>query len=99
MISIRNLSKSFGDNLIFKDINVDIEDGEVVAVIGPSGCGKSTFIRCINLLEQPDSGQIFIGEQEITKKGWILILFAGNWAWFFNPLACFLIRLYWRMLF
>ena len=40
MISIRNLSKSFGDNLIFKDINVDIEDGEVVAVIGPSGCGK-----------------------------------------------------------
>ena len=69
MISIRNLSKSFGDNLIFKDINVDIEDGEVVAVIGPSGCGKSTFIRCINLLEQPDSGQIFIGEQEITKKG------------------------------
>jgi len=69
MISIRNLSKSYGDNLIFKDINVDIEDGEVVAVIGPSGCGKSTFIRCINLLEQPDSGQIFIGDQEITKKG------------------------------
>ena len=43
MISIRNLSKSYGDNLIFKDINVDIEDGEVVAVIGPSGCGKSTL--------------------------------------------------------
>jgi len=69
MISIRNLYKSYGDNLILKDISVDIEDGEVVAIIGPSGCGKSTFIRCINLLEQPDSGQIFIGGEEITKKG------------------------------
>lgn len=69
MISIRNLTKSYGDNLVFQDISADIRHGEVVAVIGPSGCGKSTFIRCINLLEQPDSGQIFIGGQEITKKG------------------------------
>ncbi|ATW26862.1 hypothetical protein DCMF_20715 [Candidatus Formimonas warabiya] len=69
MISIRNLSKSYGDNLILKDISVDIEDGAVIAIIGPSGCGKSTFIRCLNLLEQPDSGQIFIGAAEITKKG------------------------------
>lgn len=69
MISIRNLSKSFGDNLVLKDISVDFEDGEVAVIIGPSGCGKSTFIRCINLLEQPDSGQIFIGGEEITKKG------------------------------
>jgi len=69
MISIRNLTKSFGDNLVLKDISVDIEDGEVAVIIGPSGCGKSTFIRCINLLEQPDSGQIFIGGEEITKKG------------------------------
>jgi polar amino acid transport system ATP-binding protein len=69
MISLRNLSKSYGNNLVFQDISVDIDDGEVVAVIGPSGCGKSTFIRCLNLLEQPDSGQIFIGNQEITQKG------------------------------
>jgi len=69
MISIRNLYKSYGDNLILKDISVDIDDGEVIAIIGPSGCGKSTLIRCINLLEQPDSGQIFIGRDEITKKG------------------------------
>jgi polar amino acid transport system ATP-binding protein len=69
MISIKHLSKSFGKNLILKDISVDIDDGEVVAIIGPSGCGKSTLIRCINLLEQPDSGQIFIGGEEITRKG------------------------------
>jgi polar amino acid transport system ATP-binding protein len=69
MISIRNLYKSYGDNLVLENISVDIEDDEVVAIIGPSGCGKSTFIRCINLLEQPDSGQIFIGGEEITKKG------------------------------
>lgn len=69
MISIRNLKKSFGDNLVFSDINVDIKDGEVVSVIGPSGCGKSTFLRCINLLEKPDSGQIFIGDSEITGQG------------------------------
>jgi polar amino acid transport system ATP-binding protein len=68
-ISIRNLSKSYGGNLVLKDVNVDIEDGEVIAIIGPSGCGKSTFIRCINLLEQPDAGQIFIENEEITKKG------------------------------
>ncbi len=69
MISVRNLFKSYGDNLVLEDISVDINDGEVIAIIGPSGCGKSTFIRCINLLEQPDSGQIFIGDEEITKKG------------------------------
>jgi polar amino acid transport system ATP-binding protein len=68
MISIKNLTKSFGKNVILKDISVEIADGEVVAIIGPSGCGKSTLIRCINLLEQPDSGQIIIGGEEITRK-------------------------------
>lgn len=69
MISIRNLTKSYGKNVILENITTDIDDGEVVAVIGPSGCGKSTFIRCINLLEQPDSGQISIDGEEITKRG------------------------------
>lgn len=69
MISIKNLTKSFGKNLIFKDISLDINEREVIAIIGPSGCGKSTLIRCINLLEQPDSGQIVIGGEEITRKG------------------------------
>lgn len=67
MISIRNLTKSFGSNNVFKDISVDIADKEVVAIIGPSGCGKSTFIRCMNLLERPDSGQVLVGGEDITK--------------------------------
>jgi polar amino acid transport system ATP-binding protein len=69
MISIKNLTKSFGENIILNDVSVDIADGEVIAVIGQSGCGKSTFIRCINLLESLDSGRIFIGGEEITGKG------------------------------
>lgn len=68
VISIRNLKKSYGDNLVFENINAEINKGDVVAIIGPSGCGKSTFIRCINLLEQPDSGEIIIDGLDITKK-------------------------------
>lgn len=69
MISIRNLYKSYANNLILENVSIDIDDGDVIAIIGPSGCDKSTFIRCINLLEQPDSGQIYINSEEITKKG------------------------------
>ena len=69
MIHIEGLSKSFGDNLVFQNISVDIERGDCVCVIGPSGCGKSTFLRCINLLERPTAGRVFIDGQEITAKG------------------------------
>jgi polar amino acid transport system ATP-binding protein len=65
-ISIRNLKKSFGSNEVLKDISLDIAHGEVVCVIGPSGSGKSTLLRCVNLLEQPTSGQIFVGDDEMT---------------------------------
>ncbi|GIO27166.1 amino acid ABC transporter ATP-binding protein [Ornithinibacillus bavariensis] len=67
MIKINNLSKSFSDNLVLENITTTIEHGEVVAVIGPSGSGKSTFLRCINLLESPSSGQILLHEMDITK--------------------------------
>ena len=60
VIHIEGLSKSFGSNLVFRDIHVDIEKGDCVSVIGPSGCGKSTFLRCINLLEQPTAGKVYI---------------------------------------
>lgn len=60
MIKVRNLQKSFGDNHVLNGIDVDIRKGECVCVIGPSGSGKSTFLRCLNLLEKPEEGEIFI---------------------------------------
>ena len=66
MIEIKDLHKSFGDLEVLKGITETIKDGEIVSIIGPSGSGKSTFLRCINLLEQPTSGKIFIDGTEIT---------------------------------
>lgn len=68
MIHIENLGKSFGENVIFHDINLDIEKGDCVSVIGPSGCGKSTFLRCINMLEVPTTGHVYINDRDITAK-------------------------------
>ena len=68
MIKIENLSKSYGDLEVLKNISVEINKGEVISIIGPSGCGKSTFIRCLNRLEEPTSGKIFIDGEEITGK-------------------------------
>jgi polar amino acid transport system ATP-binding protein len=65
-IEIRALHKSFGELEVLKGIDFRVETGEVVCVIGPSGSGKSTLLRCINLLEQPTSGQIFVGGVEVT---------------------------------
>ncbi|MGI5949302.1 amino acid ABC transporter ATP-binding protein [Peptoniphilus sp.] len=66
MIKVENLKKTFGDNEVLKGINEEIKDGEVVVIIGPSGSGKSTFLRCMNLLEKPTSGKIFVDNVEIT---------------------------------
>lgn len=68
MIKVENLTKSFGELEVLKGINQEIKDGEVVVVIGPSGSGKSTFLRCLNLLEAPTSGKIFVDDEEITSK-------------------------------
>ena len=68
MIKVENLTKSFGELEVLKGINQEIKDGEVVVVIGPSGSGKSTFLRCLNLLETPTSGKIFVDDEEITSK-------------------------------
>ena len=70
MIKIRGLRKEYGEAIPIRDVTVDINDGDVIAVIGPSGAGKSTFIRCINLLERPTKGQILLNDEEITEKGY-----------------------------
>lgn len=69
MIRIENLNKYFGEKHVLKDINLEIEKGEVVALIGPSGSGKSTLIRCIDYLEEPTSGNIYIDDKNIAKAG------------------------------
>ncbi len=66
LISVRNLSKKFGDLLVLDDISTDVYEGEIVAVVGPSGGGKSTFLRCLNCLEDPSSGKIFFDGVDIA---------------------------------
>ena len=66
-IVVRKLEKSFENQKVLRGIDLEIQDGETVVLIGSSGSGKSTFLRCLNLLNTPDKGQIFIDGQEITK--------------------------------
>ncbi len=65
-IDVNELHKYFGDNQVLKGIDFHVDNGEVVCVVGPSGSGKSTLLRCVNLLEQPTSGTIFVEGAEIT---------------------------------
>lgn len=69
LFDIRDLHKSFGSLHVLKGLNEQVRKGDVMVVIGPSGSGKSTFIRCLNLLEQPTSGQIIFESDCITAKG------------------------------
>ena len=69
LIKVNNLKKSFGKHEVLKGINTTISKGEVIAIIGPSGCGKSTFLRSLNLLETPTSGEILFEGTNITEIG------------------------------
>ena len=68
MIRISHLRKEYPNVTPLKDVNVTINKGDVISIIGPSGTGKSTLIRCINLLETPTSGEIWVDDQCITDK-------------------------------
>lgn len=68
MISVKNLNKYFNEHHVLKNINQEIQQGEKVVIIGPSGSGKSTFLRCLNLLEKPTSGEIWFEDNLITDK-------------------------------
>ena len=67
MISVKGLQKSFGKHEVLKGIDIEIQPGEVVAIVGPSGCGKSTFLRCLNLLEKPTGGQILYHDVDLVS--------------------------------
>ena len=68
MIKVENLNKSFQGISVLKDVNIEINKGDVVCLIGPSGSGKSTFLRCLNMLEKPDSGKIIFGGVDLADK-------------------------------
>ena len=68
MINITNLHKNFGDLEVLKNISTEIKKGEIISIIGPSGSGKSTFLRCINKLEEPSSGHIYIDGMDLMDK-------------------------------
>ena len=69
ILSVKNLTKTFDENEVLKGVNLDVYEGDVVAIIGPSGCGKSTFLRCVNCLEDPSGGTImFQGEDLADMK-------------------------------
>ncbi|MDP4145514.1 MAG: amino acid ABC transporter ATP-binding protein [Bacillota bacterium] len=67
LLRVKNLKKSFKENVVLDDISYEVEKGEVIAILGRSGCGKSTLLRCINGLEQIDGGEIYLNETLITK--------------------------------
>jgi polar amino acid transport system ATP-binding protein len=67
MIRVEDLHKKFGRREVLRGVSLSVQEGEAVVVIGPSGCGKSTLLRCINRLEEPESGRVWVGGDEITE--------------------------------
>lgn len=70
ILEVRKLTKTYGDNIVFHDIDITVNEGDTDVIIGPSGTGKSTLLRCINLLTKADSGQIWLDGEEITAPGY-----------------------------
>ncbi len=68
LIKLEHVNKYFGANHVLKDINLEVAEGEKVVIIGPSGSGKSTTVRCMNFLEEPTDGKVFIDGEEVTPK-------------------------------
>ena len=69
VLEVRNVKKVFGDNVILRGIDLDVQKGDVIVILGPSGSGKTTFLRCLNLLEKPDEGSMVLNEKlEIRRN-------------------------------
>ena len=89
MIKISHLSKKFGNLEVLKDINLDIEEGEVVCIIGPSGSGKSTFLRCINQLESPSGGIVEYEGKNLLDRNVTFVNSVKRLVWYFRDSICF----------
>ena len=68
MIRLEKVNKMFGDLHVLKDVDLTVAEGEKLVIIGPSGSGKSTTVRCMNFLEEPTSGKVFVAGQELTHR-------------------------------
>jgi len=86
VISIKDLSKSFGDHEVLRKIDIDVHSGEVICIVGSSGSGKSTLLRCINKLEKQTSGKILYQRSEMYKG--ISMITVQRWEWCSSPSIC-----------
>ena len=78
MIKLEHVDKYFGDLHVLKDVNLEVAEGEKLVIIGPSGSGKSTTVRCMNFLEEPTSGHVYIDGQELTNKNVLCLMLILN---------------------
>ena len=93
MIEVKNISKKFNNNVVLNGIDLNINKGDVVAIIGPSGTGKSTFLRCLNRLEKPESGSISIGDLSVDLARSL----EKRPAWYSRDSISFPKRQHWKM--
>lgn len=89
ILEIKHLKKSFGNNLVLKDISLSIKQGEIISIIGSSGSGKSTFLRSINLLEAPSEGEILFHGQNVLEKGYDLTTYREKLGMVFQSFNLF----------
>lgn len=89
ILEVRHLGKSFGENVVLRDINFAVNIGDVTSVIGSSGSGKSTLLRCINMLETPSSGQIVFHGKDITAKGFSITSYRAKVGMVFQSFNLF----------
>ena len=89
IISVRHLSKSFGDHEVLKDVDFSVEKGEVVSIIGSSGSGKSTLLRCMNLLETPSGGEVLYHDKNILSDGFDLHMYRARVGMVFQQFNLF----------
>ena len=89
LLSMEHLKKSYDDNLILDDINLEVHQGEVIVLVGPSGCGKSTMLRCINALEPIQGGEIKLNGEKIDPKNKTSQSFVRRSEWYSRAMSYF----------